>query len=85
MLYITSHGEVVMKEFDLRRHKGCSENPIAYLLNLFNEGLEAFVVIADKSVLPPPLAKIIGARKGYNVELLSEQGDEIKLKFTKKS
>jgi len=52
-LYITSHGEVIMKEFDLRRHKGCSENPIAYLLNLLNEGLEAFVIIADKSIYRP--------------------------------
>lgn len=72
-----------MTEIDLRSQKGCSENPISYLMKLLNSGVEEFIVIIETNVLPYQLAHLIASAKGYVVEKIGELGDSIKLKFRK--
>lgn len=73
-----------MRELDLSRSSSCSDNPVALLLKILDEGKYGeFIVTTKKTILPLGLTKIVASRKGYTVELLSEAGDEIRLKFKK--
>lgn len=73
-----------MRELNLSKSTSCSENPVALLLKILSEEEGREIVVATKkTVLPLGLARVIASRKGYSVELLSEAGDEIRLKFKK--
>ncbi|MEM4717914.1 MAG: hypothetical protein QXE81_04040 [Desulfurococcaceae archaeon] len=73
----------LMTEIDLRNQKGCSENPISYLLKLLNSGIEEFTIIIETNTLPYQLAYLIASSKGYTVENIENLGDSNKLRFKK--
>lgn len=73
-----------MKEFDLSRSAGCRENPVALLIEILNSGnYNEFVVVTKKTVLPVGIVRVIASKKGYEVEIVYELGDQVKYAFKK--
>jgi len=52
-----------MREYDLRKIGGCSDNPISYLLKILEEGHGEFTVLTKKTLIPLELARLIAMRK----------------------
>ncbi len=65
----------------MRKIGGCSDNPISYLLKILEEGHGEFTVLTKKTLIPLELARLIAMRKGYRVDVISDVGDELKLRF----
>lgn len=72
-----------MKEINLSKDSSCQDNPISRLLRLLDEGHDEFAVLIKKTTLPFEIAKIIAARKQYDVELVGYNDDELRIKFKK--
>jgi len=61
---------------DLTSALGCSENPVATLVDVLKKGgSESFTLRARKSVMPLKLLEFLASKYGYKVRVLGESGE----------
>lgn len=73
-----------LKLYDMRGRDGCSDNPLSELIKRMQSS-EEFIVLVEKSVLPLQIARLLGLRYGYTVDIVEEDNELYKLRFTKRT
>lgn len=71
-------------EVDLTKHYSCHENPLTKLISLLEEGPNDIIIKIRKDVLPIKMAELIAQKKGYAVSVLGEEGEVLRLRFSKR-
>jgi len=70
-------------QLDLSSPGGCSDNPLTRLITVLKEGLPEVRVKSKTNIVPYGLAKLLGDKYGYSVEVLESSGEDVLYLFKK--